>query len=85
MRLSVLDDDAFEHVGHVFRAVGRIFEQVERFLPLHHHDRIVLFIEQPHHRFLMPPIGFVLEPVDFDGMVDDDAEGAERVERERLV
>ena len=69
--LSVLDHDAFEDVGDVLAAVGRLFEEVERFLPLHDHDRIALVVEQPADRLLMDAVGFVLEPVDLDGVAED--------------
>ena len=64
--LTVLDHDALEDVGDVLAAVGRVLEEVERLLPLHHDDRIALFVEQPADRLLVDAIGFVLEPVDLD-------------------
>ena len=66
--LSVLDHDALEHVRHVFAAIGGVFEEVERLLPLHDDDRIALLVEQLADRLLVDAIGFVLEPVDLDGV-----------------
>src|SRR5437667_31366 len=65
--LSVLDHDAFEHVGNVLTAVGRVFEEVERLFPLDHDERIVLFVEQSHDGMLMHAIRLVLEPVELVG------------------
>ncbi len=62
--LPVLDDDAFEHVGDVLTAVSGFLEEVERFLPLHHQDRIVLLVEEAHDGFLVAPIGFVADHVE---------------------
>src|SRR5206468_12222952 len=80
--LSVLDHDAFEHVGNVLTAVGRVFEEVERLFPLDHDERIVLFVEQSHDGMLMHAIRLVLEPVDFDRMSDEPLVLLERTERE---
>src|SRR5437762_10008345 len=66
-RLPVLDDDAFEHVGYVFAAVGGILEEVEHLLPLDHGDRILLLVEQPAEGLVMNPVGLVLEPVHLHG------------------
>ena len=45
-RLRVLDDDAFEHVGDVFAAIGGLLEEVEDLLPLDDRDRVLLLFEQ---------------------------------------
>src|SRR5437016_2061552 len=47
-------------------AVRRIFEPIENLLPLHHRDRIVLFLEELSDRTLMRSVRFVLEAIDLD-------------------
>ena len=69
--LSVLDDDAFEHVGAVLATVGGLFEQVEDLLPLDDGDGVLLFFEQSAQRFIVHVVGGVLEAVDLDRQLMD--------------
>ena len=69
--LPVLHDDAFEHVGDVFAAVGGFLEQVEDLFPLHDGDGVALLPEEVLHGIavmlmyliLVMQFGSFLEPL----------------------
>src|SRR6266545_6003072 len=45
IRSGVLDDHAFDDVGNVLAAVGRLLQEVDDRLPLHDHDGVLLLLE----------------------------------------
>ena len=54
--LSVLDDDAFDHVGDVLAAVRDDLQHVVELFPFQNDDGVALAVEQPLHRLLVDAI-----------------------------
>src|SRR4029453_5652718 len=78
---GVLHEDALDDVRHVLAAIRRVLEEVEDLLPLENDEGVPLLLEQQPHRRLMDVIGFVLEPVDFDGGFYQSCAAIQRRER----
>src|SRR3954449_9090127 len=75
-QLRVLDDYAFEDVGHALGGVDRLFQALEDVLPADHHHRVDAVVEQRRDRLARDSVAVVLEPVDLDGVVRDVVEVA---------
>src|SRR5215831_18869573 len=68
--LGVLEDHALDDVGDVLAAIGGGLEVLVDLLPLDHHDRILLLLEQPRDRAAQDRVRLVLEPVDVDAQLE---------------
>src|SRR3954447_8028643 len=69
--LRVLQDHAFDDVGDVLAAIGRVLEVLVDLLPLDDGARVLLFVEQARHRDAQDRIGLVLEAIDVDALLAD--------------
>src|SRR3954451_12479856 len=76
-QLRVLDDDAFEDVGHALGGVDRLFQALEDVLPADHHHRVDAVVEQRRDRLARDSVAVVLEAVDLDCVVRDVFEAAQ--------
>src|SRR5687768_11195079 len=69
--LIVLQYDALDDVCHAFSSVGGVFEDLVKFLPLDHRDRVSCILEQFPHRPKINIIRDIFEPMDLDKMSVD--------------
>src|SRR3954453_15285255 len=69
--LCALEDDGFEHVGDVFGLVGGHLENLDEFLVLDENDGIALLFEELADGIAAETIGFILEAIDFDEVLED--------------
>jgi hypothetical protein len=58
--LPVLDHDALEDVGNVLALIGRVLMEIQRLLPFHDDDRVVLIVEKTAHGLLIDLVRLVL-------------------------
>src|SRR5262245_41896975 len=68
MTSAVLQDDGLEDVGDVLPHVRRRFETSVQLLPAQHVDGIVAAVVEIRHHRARDLVGFVLEPVELDGV-----------------
>src|SRR4051812_6539648 len=69
--LCALEDDGFEHVGDVFGLVGGHLENLDEFLVLDENDGIALLFEELADGVAAEAVGFILEAIDFDEVLED--------------
>ena len=65
----MLQNYAFDNVRDAFAAVGRVLEDLVKFLPLDDRYRIFLVLEQIGDGTKINIVGFILEPMDLDKML----------------
>src|SRR6266542_2987499 len=68
---GVLEDDALDDVRDVLSPIGRILDEVDDLLPLHHGERVVPSLEELRHRTARERVRLVLEDVHLLARVED--------------
>src|SRR5215469_14802646 len=68
---TVFDHHSLEHIGHVFAAIGGIFQELVHFLQLHEGNGIFLIVEEIGDGAADDAVGHILEAVDFDAVLGD--------------
>src|SRR3989338_2489218 len=67
--LSMFHQDALDDLGHVLALVERAFRHIVDLLPLYHHDRVFLVLEEVADGLLAHRIAEVLHAVDLYAVV----------------
>src|SRR5580700_10651333 len=68
---GILKNDGFEHVGNIFRLVGRGFQELEQFLDFDQGDGIGLIFEEARDGDPGYLVGFIFQAVDFHAVSEN--------------
>src|SRR5690606_2410054 len=71
LRSGILEDDAFEDVGHIFAAIGHQLQQFVKLLELQHLAHVRLLAEQAGDTLTHGTVGIGFQLVDFLAQLED--------------